>query len=473
MAVAVAPPGQAAVAGLLRIDPDNPRYLTNDTGEAILLVGPHTWHVFQDYDDGKASTNFDYSAWLDGLERDGFTFFRGWTWSDGYYSPIPFEQVILQGRRIYDLSRWNERYFERLRERIQTAADRGLYTSVLLFQGLSVDDKGGMRRPSPWAAHPLNRVNNIQNLNARAHAGPRLAPIHEEYLRQMVDALWDLDNFIWEVGNGLDAGGSPWIQRVTQRLRSLEATKASEGGNPERRHLIWASCVGDLPMAGAAPGADLISPCNADRYGVGSRGKCFEPTTRARPPAADGRRVVVSDSSRLSPLSSGQDWAWKSFFRGLHPIALTVPEGSDSLPWWRGRCDLDRARRPTAQLRKSLAAIARIAAEVELAYSVPQASTGPDHGSAPASTGYALFTTEDPATSNLADGEQFLVYQPPRGDGGAPVTVCGLEPEREYRVVWRRLEDGQPFSQGRRRSPDGCATFPGTARGGILALTLR
>ncbi|MFQ5526747.1 MAG: hypothetical protein ACE5GX_10850 [Thermoanaerobaculia bacterium] len=476
LGLAAIPPAALAadVDGLLRIHPDNPRYLTNNSGEAILLVGPHTWHVFQDYDDGKDSTDFDYQAWLDELKQDGFTFFRGWSWSDGYYSPLPFEEVIVQGRRVYDLTRWDERYFNRLRRRLKAAADHGLYTSVLLFQQWSVDDGEGRRRPNPWAVHPLNRSNNIQRLNKRNQSGARLAPIHAEYLRRMVDALYELDNFVWEVGNELDGSAGSWVRLVVDRLRELEDEKiASDPADRNRRHLIWASCVGGREMPGPAYGADLMSPCRTQRYGVETGSDCFEVSLPAKPPAADGSKVVVADSDHLSPLASDPDWAWKSFFRGLHPIALTIPDGRDSLPWWRGGCDLDRGRAPTARLQRTLATIARVARKIDVAELVPQSKTRPGHPDTFASSGYALFSAKKPGSSKKPDGKRYLVYQPESSVGIRPVTVCGLRQSRSYKVLWRRLDNGDVFWRARRNSVRGCEVFNGSARGGVLELTLK
>ncbi len=472
--VVLASAATASVDGLLKVHPVNPRYLTNDSGDPILLIGPHTWHVFQDYDDGKRQTDFDYDAWLAELESAGFTFFRGWTWSDGYYAPLPFEEVTIQGRRVYDLTRWNERYFKRLRSRIEAAAEHGLYTSVMLFQSWSVDDREGARRPDPWIVHPLRKSNNVQRTQTRNHSGSRLARIHDEYLRRMVDALYDLDNFVWEVGNELGGGSGPWVRLIVDRLRELEEQKvASDPEDRNRRHLIWASCIGSRSMPGPAFGADLVSPCNTERYGVETEGRCFDVKRSAKPPAADGARVVIADSDHLAPLAADPDWAWKSFFRGLHPIALTIPLGKESLPWWRGRCGLDRGRGQTVRLERALKTIARIARRIDLAGSAPQTTTRPGHAGSVSSSGYSLFSIEESDGSNLPDGRRFLVYQPPTVSERRPVTVCGLRKGRAYGVTWRRLDNGSVFWTDRRSSSHSCESFAGSKAGGVLELRLK
>jgi hypothetical protein len=38
------------------------------------------------------------------------------------------------------------------------------------------------------------------------------------------------------------------------------------------------------------------------------------------PPAADGGKVVISDTDHYAPGNGDALWAWKSFLRGHHPI---------------------------------------------------------------------------------------------------------------------------------------------------------
>ena len=42
----------------------------------------------------------------------------------------------------------------------------------------------------------------------------------------------------------------------------------------------------------------------------------------ADPPAADGRKVIITDSDHYAPGNGDALWAWKSFLRGHHPILM-------------------------------------------------------------------------------------------------------------------------------------------------------
>ncbi len=478
LALALPAASQAMTGGLLRVHPDNPRYLTNKSGKAILLVGPHTWHVFQDYDDERASVEFDYDAWLDELRREKFNFFRGWTWEDGYYSPIAFRRVTVQGRRVYALDRWNAAYFQRIRNRVEQAGRRGLYTSVMLFQGWSVDNRKGLRRPDPWLVHPFNPSNNSDRRAVPVHRGTELDPVHDEYLQRMVAALWDLDNFIWEVGNELDSRSAPWKRQVIQRVSELEDAMSLEAGlpaNAPRRHLIWASCIGrKIPMP--AYGADIISPCNVDGYGPTPARACTSIRRRSNPPAASGSPgspIVISDSDHLEPLAVDLHWAWRSFIRGLHPIVLVAPEGRDSLPWFRGPCNIDRGLENLEEIRAALTVIRSVAKRFDLARAVPQGKAAAGKRNPVSSTGFALYTSRSTKTSAKPDGRQFLVLQPATAGAAEPVTICGLKTGRTYRATWRRLTNGSIFGQGDRSRVKSCETYRGSSAGGILELKLK
>ena len=90
--------------------------------------------------------------------------------SDWFISPNPYARtgpgVALDGKPKFDLEKWDDAYFERLRARVREAGDRGIYVSVMLFQGWSSAKSwlGG----TPWRGHPYHpkglRSNNLYKL---------------------------------------------------------------------------------------------------------------------------------------------------------------------------------------------------------------------------------------------------------------------------------------------------------------------
>jgi hypothetical protein len=75
----------------------------------------------------------------------------------------------LDGRPKFDVTRFDEAYFGRLRERVEAAQQRGIYVMVMLFQGFSVEQKGtdgvDPTKGNPWDGHPFNRANNINGID--------------------------------------------------------------------------------------------------------------------------------------------------------------------------------------------------------------------------------------------------------------------------------------------------------------------
>src|SRR5437762_5401120 len=85
--------------GPLRILKTNPRYFTDGSGKAVLLVGSHNWHNFQDNGHRLAGSGdpppvFDYGGYLDFLERHGHNFFRLWRWEAPKWADDPPDHAI-------------------------------------------------------------------------------------------------------------------------------------------------------------------------------------------------------------------------------------------------------------------------------------------------------------------------------------------------------------------------------------------
>jgi len=116
---------------------------------------------------------------------------------------------------------------------------------------------------------------------------------------------------------------------------------------------------------------------------------------RDNPPAADGNKVILTDTDHLWGVGGNQAWVWKSFLRGLNPLFMDPYDGSvignRFDPMWK-------------PIRKSLGHTRRFAERMNLAAMSPRNKL--------ASTGYCL------AHASAGEGE-YLVYAP----NGGQVTV--------------------------------------------------
>ena len=138
-------PGQyEAAAGPLRVDPVNPRLFHGWEWEGdpafrlAHLAQPAGWGATD------PPPAFDYSKWLDFLQANHHNFFRLWYWEQAkwvpessvpyYFSPLPYPRTgpgnALDGKPKFDLAQFNQAYFDRMRQRVIEAGNRGIYVSV-------------------------------------------------------------------------------------------------------------------------------------------------------------------------------------------------------------------------------------------------------------------------------------------------------------------------------------------------------
>ena len=372
-ALAQVPEKHKHATGPLRVHPTNPRYFTDGTKnpdgsfKAVYLTGMHTWNSVQDgafltAENADPPPAFDFTAYLDFLQRHNHNFMRLWRfeltkfhyWLDTdnarlrgpgsrqgiqYSQPHPWLRTgpgtALDGKPKFDLSRFDPAYFERLHSRVTAARDRGIYVSVMLFEGGALRATG---KPWCWDSHPFNRRNNIQGVEADANGDgvgvefhtrqtPEITEFQENYLRQVVDAVNDSDNVLYEVGNEMaySPANTLWQYWVINFIKEYEATKSKQhpAGMVSPMHHPWRDSIGDDPRNAAlfdGP-ADWVSPGNRGGLGYDDNNV---------PPIADGKRVVLLDTDHLWGIGGDHAWVWKSFVCGHNPIFMdTLPEISE------------------------------------------------------------------------------------------------------------------------------------------------
>ena len=261
-------------------------------------------------------------------------FTRFWTWEHTRWenstrstglliSPMPFKRTgpgtALDGQPKFDLTQFDDTYFDRLRFDVIAAADRGIYVTVMLFQGWSLNL--GSDGNNPWFGHYFNRNNNINNIDGDANGDGNGFEVHtlanfavtalqEAYVRKTVDTLNDLDNVLWEISNESPAESKDWQYHMIDVIKSYETTKP-------KQHPVGMSVAGPDNSTLFASPADWIAP------GAITFNDVSDPYT-SDPPAADGNKVVVLDMDHVgfsifeNDGTLGMRWAWKSFTRGYN-----------------------------------------------------------------------------------------------------------------------------------------------------------
>lgn len=388
--------------GPLRVHPENGRYFMDGRGTIVYLTGSHYWLNLQDGVLTDPPPAFDYTGYLDFLESQNHNFFRLWTWEQAkwvvewhepyYFSPMPYERTgpgtALDGKLKFDLTKFNQAYFDRLRERVIEAGERGMYVSVMLFNGWSTSyPKGFYQLANPWEGHPYNAANNINgidgdvnddNSGGESHTlvNPAVTELQEAYVRKVIDTVNDLDNVLYEISNESDGGSEQWQYHMINLIKSYEATKPKQ--HPVGMTVEW-------------PGGDNQDLFNSPADWISPNGSLDDP------PAADGSKVIIDDTDHLCGICGDRMWVWKSFTRGRNPIFMDQYDDSYKLDG--GGYDPNNAN--DVSLRKNLGYTRMYADQMNLAGIRPRGDLS--------STGYVL---ANPGMS----GAEYLVYAPNGGE---------------------------------------------------------
>jgi hypothetical protein len=201
-----------ATAGPLRVHPQNGRYFADAAGRAVYLTGAHTWNNLSDVGSRRPSRIVRFLQYLDFLQRHHHNFIRLWRWeltrwdagatpeytpkTDKYaVAPHPWKRTgpgtALDGQPKFDLHQFDPAYFDRLRQRVRAAQDRGIYVSIMLFEGW-----GLQHLPEAWKSHPFHPSNNVQGLDGDAGGDGRGLLTHTLKLpqsrvcRKPTSAIW-------------------------------------------------------------------------------------------------------------------------------------------------------------------------------------------------------------------------------------------------------------------------------------------
>lgn len=420
----------ASAAGPLRVHPNNPRYFTDDTGRAIYLTGAHTWRTVHDAGTSFPPAAFDFSEFLDLVGKQGHNFVRLWIFESPawvrpdstilWLDPLLFErtgpETAADGRPKFDVTRFNQAFFDRLRSRVVAAGDRGMYVGVMLFQGFSISRKSRSRRDTPWAYHPFHRANNVNGIDGDLNGHgegyethelrvPEITRIQDAFVRKVVDTVNDLDNLMFEIGNECHGGSTAWQYHMIDVIRRHEQTKP-------KQHPIWITFQWD-GMDGPGTNGNLFESA-AEAISPGSASGTAKRAYELDPPAATGDKVIIVDTDHVNPGNQDRaDWVWKCFSRGLHPIFMDNPpiRGNDKHPTLADWAPDG----PSAKTRAAMGHTLRCARKMDLAAMTPRGDLS--------STAYCL----------AAPGKEYLVYQP--GAGSFRVQLSG-DKNTTFAVEW-------------------------------------
>ena len=473
-------PVRLAAAGPLRVSGRNPRYfsVTSDDGteRAVYLTGSHVWNNLQDgmgpgAEGPSEPERFDWDGYLRFLAERGHNFIRLWRWEQfrsqaaaGSFhlnmAPQPWARTgpgnAKDGKPRFDLERFDDAYFGRLRARVVAAGELGIYVGVMLFDGWALHLSPP---PDHIEGHPFHARNNINGISAESINDLQVLPldgrveaIQEAYIRKVVEALHDLPNVLWEVANESTGDGSidkefasylgmseppVWGDSTAWQYWVIDVVKRHEAERGYDEHPIGMTM--QFPVREQTKVNEPLLRSRAEWISPGYDDEIFahgghpmapgSPPSHwfANPPPADGAKVIISDTDHFAPGQGDALWAWKSFLRGHHPILMDFGLLGGFEPGTPGTPEAGvppfEAFEP---VRHAMGDTRRYAERMGLIDMEPRGDLS--------STGYALANP----------GSEYLVLD--AGDGGAAFTVT-LE-AGTYATEWHSLTTRETRASG-------------------------
>ena len=459
------------IPGRLKLHPTNSAYFQDtSTGSAVFLHGYDHFRSLQEFDNNGISP-LDFEAFLVQLKQYNHNFLRLWVWehfwrkaenvkvvTDNQESvtlpPYVYKRTgpgtAIDGQPKFDLHVFDQSYFDRLRHRVMTAGRHGVWVSVMLFQGWSLEGSGKFSN-SQWEGHPFHIRNNMNGIDGdsdqdgrgwdlHTRINPMVNAIHDAYVKKVIDTVGDLDNVLFEISNETIATTKIGaVHHVTQVrdwayhwIDFIHAYERERGYGPHPVGLSsfrplpddvmsddWNQYVFDSP-------ADYVSP-NGTKWTGNERWK-------NDPPAATGSKVIIADTDHIHPSMHGgpgmRSWLWRTFTRG-HSVNMVAGDPEQGHDW------------VTSEDSATMQAMSRYVARVNLARMRPQNFVS--------TTRYCL---ADP-------GEAYIVYQPTSGLEGSlrgfPFEVN--LPSGSFDYEWLNPETNHVSETGVIQWDEGIATF--------------
>jgi hypothetical protein len=228
------------------IHPDNPHYFLW-RGRPMVLIGSGEHYG------ALLNLDFDYRKYFDTLAADGMTLTR--VFSGAYVEPEGAFNIARNtlapspgrfvapwvrsdqpgygnGGNKFDLRRWDESYFSRLKALVAYGSERGVVIEFTLFCPMYEDKQ--------WLLSPMNARNNVNDLGNVARLdvytldkSGGLLGIQDALTRRLVTELNPMDNVIFEIMN------EPYTRAVPMNWQRhiAEIIVETERGLP-KKHLI-------------------------------------------------------------------------------------------------------------------------------------------------------------------------------------------------------------------------------------------
>jgi hypothetical protein len=240
-----------AIKGPLR-QSKNPNYFEDANGHPLILCGSHSWNTLQDWGTGGAVQALDFDAFVGFLKAHGHNFtllwytelprFRGLPTTqvsppDFTVSPFPWKRtgpgLATDGRPKFDLTQFDQAYFDRVRARVQTLHKSAIYAGVYLFSGEFL-----LRFRFAADGYAFSGPNNVNGIDDGFRGAPfsatssvtmtapnAITEFQDAYVKKLVDTLSDMPNVLWIVSEEAPINSTWWNAQLISLVRAYEKGK--------------------------------------------------------------------------------------------------------------------------------------------------------------------------------------------------------------------------------------------------------
>jgi len=442
--------GPTPINGPLRPS-KNPNYFEDATGTPIILCGSQTWNTLQDWGTNRTVRPLDFDAFVTFLKTHGHNFTLLWYTElpkfhglpstetsppDFTVSPQPWMRtgpgLATDGGLKFDLTRFNQSYFDRLRGRVGALRSAGIYAGVYLFTGEFL-----LRFRSPTDGYPCSGPNNINGVDDGYRGGSPAAAVssvtmtapdaitdfQDAYVKKTIDTLNDLPNVLWIVSEEAPSKSTWWNNHLITFIREYEKGQRYQ-------HPIGYAALDGSP----------------DSFVYNSDADWVAPSARISPTVSCGTgnprcKVNINDSDHSyfgmwnDTQEKNRNYAWANFMTGnqvlfMDPYLVDYPRekrnlsispvngiGSAPDPRWEN-------------FRNNLGYLLRYSRKLNLANVTPRSSL--------CSTQYCLAQTP-------SAGAEYLVYAP--AGGSFRLDLSAMPKTRMLAVEWFNPATGATISQ--------------------------
>lgn len=337
---------QNPVTSPLTVLSANPNYFTDGTEKAVYLTGSHTWNTMQDWGTGDSIRLLDFPAFVDMLVAHHHNFTLLWTTElpafrglptkagsspDFTVTPFPWERTGpgngSDGKPKFDLNRFNQVYFDRLRDRVRQLNEAGIYAGVYLFSGEWI-----LRFRFSGDGYPFTGSNNVNGIDdgggdasVTMTAPNAITELQDNYVKKVINTLNDLPNVLWIVSQEAPRNSRWWNSHLITLVRSFEAGKPFQ-------HPIGYGVLEDMKDS-------VIINSDADWIAPVARISPEKTLGTGNPP----RKVNINDSDHSyfgiwnDSQQVNRNYFWINFTQGnqtlfMDPYVLFYPREKRNLP---------------------------------------------------------------------------------------------------------------------------------------------